>query len=948
VVKFTSWFKGQSTNLSDEQKDKPLLPPGNEKEESTPSDPNPNGNGKKLPPRLEKAKQVFIKAGKVSSAVISKLPGMNKPLYRRIWILGTVGLGGSIAAVTYTIWSIDKGLPNKIEFNSIVREQTLTIKASDGSILRQEGPATREQLTLQEMPDNLKKAFIASEDRRFSKHNGVDFQGIGRAIVTNLRSQGFVEGGSSITQQLSRILFLNQERTFLRKLKEMRLAQKMERELGKDQILERYLNLVYLGSGAYGVADAAWVYFSKPVDKLTLAEMATIAGLAPAPSVYAPDRNPDIAKQRRNLVLQRMFEDGVITDAEKQTAVAEPLSVNATTPKRLQQEASYFTSYVQKELPKYVSPDAIAAGGLTVETTLNPKWQKEAEKAVTQVLKNEGRWDNFKQAAMVSIDPRTGEIKAMVGGRDFGKNQFNRVTQAQRQPGSTFKGIVYATGIATGMSPYTSFLDAPLIVDGYEPKNFDEGYRGWMTMRDALTKSINVVAVRILMKVGFNPIITLAKDMGIKSELKPTYSLALGSNEVNLLEMTSAYGTFAHKGLHSEAHGITRVINRRGEEIWKANFQPKQALDKDSSAIMTWMLQNVVNNGTGRPAQLGNRPVAGKTGTTDEVRDLWFIGFIPQLVTGVWLGNDDNKPTWGNSGIAAQTWNDFMEDAVKGMEVEKFPELPKLEGRKGTIKVESVKARRIINRPAPIKDTEDDNDNSNSETPRRRRSNNQESNFRSNDNNSNNDSDRPSRSRRRSYQSENNNNDSNEETPRRSRRRFVQQESSSNEETPRRTRRRAVQQESSSNEETPRRTRRRAVQQESSSNEETPRRTRRRAVQQESNSSNEETPRRTRRVRVQRSESSNYSNESPRPRRRRVEESSSNDSPPPRRSRRSYSSQSSGSSSGSSGSSRRRSTSSGSSGSSGSSSSSSSSSSESASPSWRERLRPSSSSSDGQ
>ena len=942
MVKFTSWFKGQSTKLSYREKDKPLLPPGNEKEEFTPPDSNPNGNGKKLPPRLEKAKQALVKVGKVSSVVISKLPGMNKPLYRRIWILGTVGLGGSIAAVTYTIWSIDKGLPDKIEFNSIVREQTLTIKASDGSILRQEGPATREQLTLSEMPDNLKKAFIASEDRRFSKHNGVDFQGIGRAIVNNMRSQGLVEGGSSITQQLSRILFLNQERTFLRKLKEMRLAQKMERELGKDQILERYLNLVYLGSGAYGVADAAWVYFSKPLNQLTLAEMATIAGLAPAPSIFAPDRNPDIAKQRRNLVLQRMFEDGVITESEKQTAFAEPLSVKATSPKRLQQEASYFTSYVQKELPKYVSADVLAAGGLTVETTLNPEWQKEAENAVTKVLKNEGRWDNFKQAAMVAIDPRTGQIKAMVGGKDFGKNQFNRVTQAQRQPGSTFKSIVYATAIATGMSPYSSFLDAPLIVDGYEPKNFDEGYRGWMTMRDAITKSVNIVAVRILMKTGFNPIISLAKDMGIKSELKPTYSLALGSNEVNLLEMTSAYGTFANKGLHSDAHGITRIINRRGEEVWKANFQPKQALDKDSTAIMTWMLRNVVNNGTGRPAQLGNRPVAGKTGTTDEVRDLWFIGFIPQLVTGVWLGNDDNKPTWGNSGIAAQTWNDFMEDAVKGMEVEQFPELPKLEGRKGTIKAETVKARRIINRPAPIKDTEDDNQDSDSETPRRRSSN-QESNSRSNYNDRDSSSPSRSRSQRRSYQSENNDS-SYDETPRRSRRRVQQDNDSSNDEAPRRSRRRVQQDNDSSNDEAPRRSRRRSYRQQSDSNDEAPRRSRRRSYRQQSDS-NDEAPRQVRRrIRIERSES-NDSNDAPRPRRRRVVESPSNDSPPPRRSRRSSSSESNASSSGSSGSSTRRRSSS--SGSSGSSSSSSSSSSESAPPSWRERLRPSGSSSDG-
>ncbi|BDI19737.1 hypothetical protein ANSO36C_55390 [Nostoc cf. commune SO-36] len=254
----------------------------------------------------------------------------------------------------------------------------------------------------------------------------------------------------------------------------------------------------------------------------------------------------------------------------------------------------------------------------------------------------------------------------MVGGKDFSKNQFNRATQAQRQPGSTFKGFVYATAIASGKSPYDSYQDAPFVVDGYEPKNYSERFRGAMNIRDALTRSINIIAVKLLIDVGFTPTIKLAHDMGIKSELKPTYSLALGSNEVNLLELTSAYGSFATQGLHIEPHGITRILNRQGKVIWSANFKSKRALDADSAAIMTWMLRNVVEAGTGAAAQLGNRPVAGKTGTSDEARDLWFIGYIPQMVTGVWLGNDDNRPTYGSSGSAAYTWHEFMEKAVEG------------------------------------------------------------------------------------------------------------------------------------------------------------------------------------------------------------------------------------------------------------------------------------------
>ncbi|MBW4563451.1 MAG: penicillin-binding protein 1A [Mojavia pulchra JT2-VF2] len=714
-----------------------------------------------LPPKKSvKKRQVLSQMQNVSSGVIAKLAGSDKPFYRRLWFWAALGVGGGIVAFNYGITSIDRTLPDKAELNAVIREQTLTIKAADDTILLQQGETAREQIKLQEIPDQLKKAFIASEDRRFQQHDGVDAQGIVRAVLNNLRSQGVVEGGSTITQQLARILFLKQEKTIWRKLKEVRLAQKMEDELTKDQILERYLNLVYLGSGAYGVADAAWVYFSKSVDQLTLPEIATIAGLAPAPSLYSPEKNPEAAKARRNLVLQRMQEDGMITAAERQSASQEPLTLNSSLPKRLQVESPYFSTYIQKELPKYVSPDVLAAGGLVVETSLNPTWQKLAEEAVAKTLRNQGRWENFKQAAMVAIDPRNGEIQAMVGGKDFGKNQFNRVTQAQRQPGSTFKGFVYATAIASGKSPYNSYLDAPFVVDGYEPKNYSKSFRGSMSIRDALTSSINIIAVKVLIDVGFEPMIKLAHDMGIKSELKPTYSLALGSNEVNLLELTSAYGSFATQGLHTEAHGIRRILNRQGKVIWSADFRSKRSLDADSAAIMTWMLRNVVEAGTGAAARLGDRPVAGKTGTSDEARDLWFIGYIPQVVTGVWLGNDDNRPTWGSSGSAAYTWHEFMEKAVKEMPVEKFPARPKLDGRKGTIKAKPLKPKQILNKAISSNDEE---------TLSR--------------------DERPSRRRRRYYQQQ----QQEDNTPRR-RRRYSQQQT---DETPSYRRRRRVRSEES-------------------------------------------------------------------------------------------------------------------------------------------------------
>ncbi|MFM5903379.1 MAG: transglycosylase domain-containing protein [Dolichospermum sp.] len=673
-----------------------------------------------LPKIQVKAKQLLNQVRTLSSTILSS----DKPFYRRFWFWAGLGVGGGMIAFHYIILEIDKNLPEYSALKAVVREQTLTIKAADGTVLQQQGEATREQLQLEQIPDNLKKAFIASEDRRFNQHNGVDIQGIFRAVINNLRSQDVVEGGSTITQQVARILFLKQEKTFWRKLKEVRLAQKIEQQLTKEQILERYLNLVYLGSGAYGVGDAAWVYFSKSVDQLTLSEMATLAGLAPAPNLYAPDKNPQAATERRNLVLQRMEEDGIITPVQKQAAVQESLIVNSNLPKRWQVDSPYFTTYIQKELPKHLSPDILANGGLVVETSLNPIWQKAAETAVTKILKNEGRWQKFKEAALVAIDPRNGEIQAMVGGKDFSKNQFNRVTQAQRQPGSTFKGFVYATAIATGKNPYDSYLDEPLSIDGYEPKNYHDNFLGWLNMRDALTKSVNTIAVKVLIDVGFKPTIQLAHDMGIKSELRPTYSLALGSNEVNLLELTNAYGTFANQGNYTAAHGIRRILNREGNVIWSAKYETKQVLDTDSSTIMTWMLRNVVREGTGAAAELNDRQVAGKTGTSDEARDLWFIGYIPQVVTGVWLGNDDNTPTYGSSGSAAYTWHEFMKKAVEGMPVEKFPNLPKLENRKGTIKAEPIKPQKVIRRVINDNDQKSDRDNtenSNSSTRRRRR-----------------------------------------------------------------------------------------------------------------------------------------------------------------------------------------------------------------------------------
>lgn len=679
------------------------LESNSETRSESPSPPQPNSRRRRKPTaKKQKQRTKSLRLPVLLANFSSRFKALSQGVFRhyrpRFWFLmGTgVALGGGAIALGAGAYYIESGLPDSVdEILTYTRPGTITIEAADGTILQEIGPVTHEKLKIWQIPDRVSKAFIASEDRRFQEHQGVDLLGIARAIVTNLQAGRVVEGGSTITQQLARITFLNQERNVGRKFKEMRLAKKIEEDFDKEQILERYLNLVYLGSGAYGIADAAWVYFSKPVGELTLAEAATLAGIVPAPSVYSPLDNPKAAKERRNQVLRKMQAQGLITAQEAEAAIASPLEVKQGKLKRLERKAPYFTEYIQKELPKYVSPEVLKAGGIVVETTLNPRWQRHAEETIERTVERYGKWQRFEQAAIVAIDPRNGQIKAMVGGTDFGKNEFNRVTQAKRQPGSTFKTFVYTTAIAAGFSPNRRFPDAEYVVDGYKPENYGDRYSGaQVSMRNAISDSLNVVAVRVLVEVGWNPIIKIAQKMGIKSKLFPTYSLALGASEVNLLELTSAYGTLANRGVRQPPYGISRILDRRGRVIYQANFKAQEAIDPDTAAIVTWMLRGVVDGGTGVAAQIG-RPVAGKTGTSDKARDLWFVGYIPQLVTGVWLGNDNNQATWGQSSTAAATWRQFMLEAAEDIPSESFPDLPsRIEGRQGTIKAEPIKPRR--------------------------------------------------------------------------------------------------------------------------------------------------------------------------------------------------------------------------------------------------------------
>ena len=572
---------------------------------------------------------------------------------------------------------VDATLPDARGIASFNRPGTITLLSSEGRVIQKLGPATREKMKPDEVPMLVQQAFIAAEDRRFYDHDGVDGWGIARAVVTNVRQGSVREGASTITQQLARTVFLSQNRTITRKLKEAALALKLERQLSKQQILEQYLNYVYLGSGAYGVADAAWIYFSKTPDQLSLAEAALIAGLPPAPSIYSPLVNPDLALKQRALVLDRMKQEGFITAAEAARANNTRLNLRPATPKYFNSAAPYFTSWVAQELPKLVTQEQLEVGGLKVRTSLNLNWQDKAR----AVIRKNAPYDT--EGAMVSIEPGTGLVRVLVGGKNFNQSQFNRVTQALRSPGSTFKIFPYAAAIDRGVKPEDIFIDQPRCWNGYCPKNFRAKYFGRVSLADALKNSLNTVAVQLQDKIGFDAIIETANgfDIGTERPLGRYYPMAIGAYEQTILDMASAYAGVANRGIFVPPTPFEEIRGPEDELIWNRRAdgeRGRKALDSDVADAMNWMLQRVVSGGTGIAAKLDDRAVAGKTGTSEGARDLWFIGSIPQLTTAVWFGYDNNRETKSNSGEAAWAWKQFMLQVVKEIPPQSFPKKPKL------------------------------------------------------------------------------------------------------------------------------------------------------------------------------------------------------------------------------------------------------------------------------
>ncbi len=539
----------------------------------------------------------------------------------------------------------------------------------DGEIIKTFTAYTFSKVELKDIPEELKEAIIATEDKNFYHHQGYDIVGLVRSSVQNILARRVVQGASTITQQLARILFLSNEKTFTRKIKELVIAARIEKTISKDKILEMYLNNVYLGSGAYGVEGASKIYFNKRIKECTLPELALIAGLPQAPSVYSPYNNLDKAIKRRNQVLSRMYKMRYITKEEYETAKNAEVKLNEMPQFYTTNKAPYFCDYLMKELAKFgLDETEIIHGGYKIVTTLDYKTQNAANEAVLKNLKAWGLTGDSKQAAVFSFDPTDGRILAYVGGKDYTKSQYDRVTQAIRPSGSAFKPFVYAAALERGLSPNDFIEDMPVTIGDWSPRNYGNKYRGPIPVYSALMVSSNVCAARVIQAVGIRSVIQMARVLGIETPLAYDYTIALGSNGVKLFEFTRAYGAFANGGYVIQPYGIERIETSRGKVIYEApKARVSHQLSMRTAAEMTAMLKTVISHGTGRGANIG-KPAAGKTGTTDDNKDAYFVGYTPNIVTGVWVGSDDNsvmnKGIQGGS-VPAVIWRDIMKVATE-------------------------------------------------------------------------------------------------------------------------------------------------------------------------------------------------------------------------------------------------------------------------------------------
>jgi penicillin-binding protein 1A len=565
-----------------------------------------------------------------------------------------VALSGLLTWYFLTLPDVDDAL-------TPTRRPAVTIVSADGAEIATVGDNFARPVTVAELPAAVPDAVISIEDRRFYDHFGLDVFGLARAAWANVRAGGIVQGGSTITQQAAKTLFLTPERTLKRKVQELMLALWLEHKFSKDQILSIYLNRIYYGAGTYGIDAAARKFFNKPAARLSTYEAAMLAGILKAPSRLNPLANPGLAEQRARVVLASMVAAGRISEAEAQAAIR---SQAAGGGRGRRPNGMYFVDWVLAQLPAFVTA---RDQDLRIVTTLDARAQRIAEDQVEKALSAAAASGGPSQAALVAMAP-DGAVRALVGGRDYALSPFNRATQAYRQPGSAFKPIVYLAGLEAGLTPASRFVDKPLQVAGWEPRNYSGRFQGEMSLRQALAQSVNTIAVRVSEYAGRERVIATARRIGITANLEPTPSLALGVSEISLLELTAAYATIGNGGFGVWPYGIQQIEDGDGHLLYtRTGSGPGRVIAAADAADLTGMLAEVVTTGTGKAAQM-SRPAAGKTGTSQNARDAWFIGFTADLVAGVWMGNDDERPMTAvtGGGPPARLWKGFMTAALAG------------------------------------------------------------------------------------------------------------------------------------------------------------------------------------------------------------------------------------------------------------------------------------------
>jgi penicillin-binding protein 1A len=595
-----------------------------------------------------------------------------------------------IAVAAYVFWPSD--LPPAKALEEYAPSVGSRVYGDDDEFLTEFQAEKRIFVPLQQIPAGLRNAIIAVEDARFYSHFGVDLRGIARAAYANFRHGRVVEGGSTITQQLAKLLFLTPDRSFSRKVKEALLALELEKRYSKDRLLELYLNQIYMGHGAYGVEAAARMYFGKSVQDLTLPEASMLAALPRSPGNYSPFERPELAQRRRAIVVSRLLEQGYIGEVEAKAANRAALGL--IPPERRRGSGQYFLEYLQQSLETKYGGDVLYKSGLSIYTTLDASVQRSAEQALHEGLQalaarqgaraaNRGKAPPVAatpEGAVVVMEAATGYIKALIGGTDFARTEFNRALHAHRQPGSAFKPFVYLAALEAGRAPTEILDDSPIryVSAGkvWAPENYDGKFRGPVTLQQALEESINVPTIRLLEELGVNPVLDAARRAGIESPLPHDLTLALGSGDVTLLELTAAYGTFANQGIRMEPLMVRYVTDAQGRLVEENIPQGREAIQPGIALGLTQMLLGVIERGTGVAARVLERPIAGKTGTTNDFSNAWFVGYTPSIVAGVWIGHDRPRslgPEETGARAALPVWVAVMRAALRGQPVEEFP-----------------------------------------------------------------------------------------------------------------------------------------------------------------------------------------------------------------------------------------------------------------------------------